>query len=369
MDAEKTEAAQETMIRLPTGLVMGPNALARRFGRRPITDEASHRPGHIVTVSSGVTQLDFFHPHIIRAKTLDAAITAAGQVMTNRVWRTFLCCLGAMEEDQLDKGPLGTLMGAFYYAPSRFCDLFGFGRVGAADRHPDARYDAMDANMDALGKIAIETRIRRKNGELKITADRLVYYAHASVEETRTGEGPGDEGSEDRAGRRKLLLYRVNDHLLRRTSIEDYFSPIPLKAIAAPLGVGQGVWDDAVKVLCDLSAYARVNARKARRADGRPWRLRLDELAERTNISANSRPDKVRLYARNLLGELQRVGLVDFGLSGAGDAEMVSYDVIGRDVLSRIKSRTASKFLRTFAIQPGRNAHIQSHRGCGNAHI
>jgi hypothetical protein len=331
-------------FRLPAPLVMGDGALAPLFGRRfrqrgrgreapPFTvcDAQKAPPGDTrvrgIELRSEQRQLHLWTPGVVRLTnpTGDEIVSELARVLDNGAWRALLCCFAAAQEDVREgKAPAG----AFLYTPTRFADLLGIRRVfngTPSGRVRQEHVEMLDSRLETLGAAGFEATVSVKGKPFKVEADRLVYYAH-----TKIAEGGEPERPEKRdKGRRPALLYRINDGLLRLLSTEGtWWFPLRVSVLAAPDGVPQSTWDDALKVFVLLCAKGKAEHARAKSPDALPWVWTLDGLLEQANVAGENRAIRdVRVVGRALLAHLNTAGLVRHELVGDGHETRIRYDL------------------------------------------
>jgi hypothetical protein len=332
------------VFHLPGPLVIGDGSLAPLFGRRfrqrgqgreapPFTVMKDPEPGTTrvrrIELHSEKRQLSLWSPGIVRLvnPSGDEIVAELARVLDNGAWRSLLCCFAAAQEDARDgKAPPGS----FLYTPGRFADMHGIRRVsgsGSRGRIHQDQVAVMDSRLEALGASGFTATVSVGGKPIKIEADRLVYYAHTKIAEG--GDEPAENEPKRGPGRRPALLYRINDALVRLISGDGaWWFPMRVSALAAPEGVPQSTWDDALKVFVLLCAKARAESQAAKSEQGLPWTWTLDALLEQANVAGEARPiRRVRDTGRALLGLLGSAGLMRHELVGEGSDARVRYDL------------------------------------------
>lgn len=327
-------ARKNLTFRLPAPLVIGKNPVIQAFGRRHdeaagVSVTAEQVGGKIVDarVIVGRQQLELFHPDLADMESPNAGelISLVGRLLTPRDLRVFMACFAAAEEDGAPAG----VRGAFFYSPTRFADMLGFTRQAnkakggrrTGTRQTDKARDEMDERLAGLGNVKLKATVMLAKQSRTITAEKLVFDAHASFteeEEVATGR---------RKGRRKVRLYQLNPALLMMLDRAEggWFFNLPVSALAPPEGADQRLWDGAFKLALLLYGTARTNCRAAEGEAALPWQRDLPSLLEAGNLFAKGNRSKQerRAYAVKLLDLAAAAGLVRYELEG----ETVRFDL------------------------------------------
>lgn len=338
METGDKSADAVPLFKGPTALIVGRGAVAPVFGKRFDGVRPASQTRRFITVTSGARQLDLYHPHVVAITSERDMYKALATVMGNRVWRMFMACHAAADED-FEKGRVHG-HGGFLYTPTRFADLLGYAREDDGDgRQPFRSYAKVDALLDGLGKIAVEAGIRRGNRTISFKVDHLVGRDGWTIEELRHGgTRPGTSGK-----RRSAVAFRINDAVMGQ--LAKYYTPLPRNALCPPGGVDVRTWDDGFKVLTLVSAWARVEAENARSNVDLPWRCKLSTLIDCANVAGPGVPLRhTNERVRGMLTTLATAGYLHHQLEvDDNGVEWLLYGLPSsqRDELRRIGGRNA----------------------------
>ena len=230
--------------------------------------------------------------------------------------------------------------GAVLYTPARFGKL-----LGTKDS------SSIDEWWDSLQNISVTSHLRRDGKLFKMTADRLIYYAHGSVE-------PMPASGRRSAGRPKALVYRIHDDVLATLEGSSAWLPYSEETIRPPKRFSGRLcdWHDALHLQMVLWSYARNEADKAALSAQFPWRRKASTLFQAASVSKNKRPDKQIKQLLAHLDTLQADGRITYRLTEEKGVAWIEYDVpewwraqlaeIGKDAKAKArKSRKSPKQL------------------------